>query len=204
MMNRPVDNGGAGGPRRSSSMRKLLTDGSPNRFNTPAPSGGKPPRMSQYIIPAVLVLALIVGVGILAFSFGSSRGKSQANAERDRFYESRASSWQATATAQAANPLAPGQAPGATSGFNFAGATYARIDRVEGEKVTVLLLNAAGQPTGTTLVLTLSRQVQIWRSIPSQPAEMRAGDSILFVGQRSSADSAIYEVNSVLVLPPNS
>lgn len=209
-MNMP-DDGGPSGTRTSrttSSMRRLLTDGTngtgglPNPTNTnPPPFNKSRPTLGQFVVPAILVLMLMVGVALLAFSLGVSRGRDNANAERDRFYEGRSSSWRAAATVQAANPVAtadPNATPSVKSGYNLANATLARIDKIDGEKLTVLLLDAAGQPGGPTLVVNITKQTQVWRNVPNQAAELKPGDAILFVGDRN--DKGDFDARNVVVL----
>src|SRR3954469_8205497 len=122
-MMKKFDNSGTENTEKSSStMRKLLSNGS---NNNPAPFGGKSRPLTQYILPAVLITILLIGVGILAYSFGVSRGRNSANSERDQFYEGRAASWVATATAQTASGAAT--ASGAKPGNTFANSTYGRV-----------------------------------------------------------------------------
>lgn len=187
------DKGDSG--KRGNSLRRLLAD---NPTQNPAPFSGKPRRLSDFVVPLALVLVMMLGVGILAFSLGINRGKATANSERDRFYEGRAASWIATATAQAANPnLTPGN--GSKPSAGFANATYGRVDRFEGEQVTILLLNESGSPTGTSLVITVNPQTKVWRNTPNQTASLKPGDTILFTGERN--DRGTFEAKSVLILP---
>ena len=180
--------------KSSSTMRKLLSSGS---NNNPAPFGGKSRPLTQYILPAALVVILLIGVAILAYSFGVSRGRNAANNERDQFYEGRAASWVATATAQASAGATP--AGGAKPGNTFANSTYGRVDKVDSDQVTVLLLNDSGSPTGTNLVITVGPQTKVWRNVPNQPAELKPGDTILFTGERN--DKGLFDARSVLILP---
>jgi hypothetical protein len=196
-----IDNSG---PEKSTgSMRRLLADGTDRR---PGAFGGSSRSLGQYVIPAILVLTLLIGVAILAYSFGVSRGKGNSNLERDRFLEVRAASWNATATAQGATAPAPGTTPAAIvpqNSFNINSSIYGRIDKIDGVKVTVLLLSSAGQPAGGSTVLNIiPAKTQIWRNVPSQPVELRVGDTVLFAGQPNGTDS--YDAHSIVVLPPTS
>ncbi len=191
-MKRLDDNGGGNAGKSGSTMRRLLS--SSDTSNNPSPFGGKPLRLTPFIVPAALVIALLIGVAILAYSLGVSRGRGTANLERDKFYEGRAASWVATATAQAA---ASSTTPGPKSGASFP--NYARIDKVEAEQVTVLLLNDSGTPTGTTLVIAIGPQTKVWRNVPTQTVELKPGDAILFAGERN--DKGNFEARSIVVLP---
>lgn len=185
---------------QGSLRRRLLSDGSspPPQLNYSNRRRG----FGYFIVPMILVSALLIGVGILAYSFGITRGKASANAERDILYESRQRSWNATATAQA--DTLPTREPGTGSrpGFNQGSSTYARIDKIEDDKITVLLLNTTGAPTGTTLVINLTQQAQIWRNAAGQPTDLKAGDSILFVGERNEGGN--YDARNILILPIDS
>ncbi len=177
-------------------MRKLLTDGT---GPGPTPRPGRPSNLTQYIIPGILVLALLIGVAILSYSFGVSRGKGSANSQRDDFYISRQSSWNATATAESSNPAntANGSSTAGAS-LSLPPSSYARVDKIEGDKVTMLLLNGAGQSTGT-LVVTITKQTLIWRGSPDQIVELKPGDGVLVSGQR--VEGGGYEARTVIVLP---
>ncbi|HEX2910206.1 MAG TPA: hypothetical protein VH186_05315 [Chloroflexia bacterium] len=202
-----VDGSGAGEETRPTGpLKKMLTSGVRGSM---VPYRERTFDRTQLIVPLILVLALLIGVAILAYSFGVSQGKSSANSERDKFYESRAASWQGTATAggSAANP-ASGTTPGAGnptgtgSGFTQGNSTYGRVDSIDGDKVVVLVLNASGAPTGTSVVISVSKQTQVWRSVPSQNVDLKIGDTILFVGDRNNSGS--FDARSILVLPPPS
>jgi hypothetical protein len=188
----------SGPEKNTSSMRRLLADGTnkrPNRYGGPSRSWG------QFVIPGILVLTLLIGVAILAYSFGVSRGKGNSNLERDKFLEVRAASWNATATAQAAVPPAGASSPAIVpqNSFNINSSVYARVDKIEGAKVTVLLLTSDGQPSGSSTVLTLvPNKTQVWRNTPTQLVELRVGDTVLFAGQPNGADG--YDAQSIVVL----
>lgn len=189
-----IDNGGP--EKTTGSMRRLLAD-SPNARSTPASRS-----WGFYVIPAILILTLLVGVAILAYSFGVSRGKGNSNSERDKFLEARAASWNATATAQstdsAANATTAAIVP--QNSFNVASSVYARVDKIDGTKITVLLLSSAGQPSGSSATLNnIAGKTQIWKNVPSQPVELRVGDTVLFSGQANGTDT--YDAQSIIVLP---
>ncbi len=214
-MNKFDDNPANPAGKTSGSMRRLLSDGTPS-LTAPAPAITTAPlvepvrapfNLSQYIIPAVLVLVLLVGVGIMAYSFGVSRGETNANAKRDAFIESRQRSWDATATALAANPL-PTAAPGATdpasakvNGYTLGPSTLGRVDKIEGDKITVLLLDDSGKPSGSSLIINRTRTTQVWKTVPTQAAELRIGDSVLFVGERNNDG---FDARTIQILPSNS
>lgn len=202
-----------------SKMRNLLGDGN-NATNhtppapTPIPATPPPPAattvkkkrsfLEQFWLPLVLVAVLVIGVGLITFSVGVSRGRDQANAQRDTFYIDRYKSWAAEATVKATNPSTPSDSITGTSpnSFVFSAGILGRVDKIEGDKVTVLVLDKNGAPTGTSLVATLVPTTKVWRSVPEQTAEMRPGDSVLLAGTRT--ESGNYEARSILVLPPNS
>lgn len=195
-----IDNSGP--EKNPGSMRSLLADGTNKR---PTSYGGSPRTWSQYVIPGILVLTLLIGVAILAYSFGVSRGKGNSNSERDKFLEGRAASWNATATAQAAVPLSDTAAAAIVpqNSFNVNASVYARVDKIEGAKVTVLLLSSAGQPSGSSTVLTLiPNKTQIWRNTPGQLVDLKVGDTVLFAGQPNGAGG--YDAQSIVVLAGSS
>ena len=192
-----IDNGGS--EKTTGSMRRLLAE-NPN----PRPSSAGANRSwGYYIVPAILLLALLVGVSILAYSFGVTRGKGNSNSERDKFLEARAASWNATATAQAAPatdatpvPIVP------QNSFNVSTSVYARVDKIDGAKVTVLLLSSAGQPSGSTATLNvIAGKTQVWRNVPTQAVQLQVGDTILFSGQSTGSDT--YDAQSIIILPAN-
>ena len=202
---------GAGKP--SSSMRRLLSDGMPGNpaplppvIPTPVKEQRPPFNYTQFIIPAILVLVLLIGVGILAYSFGVNRGESNANLQRDNFIQSRQLSWEATATADANNPI-PTAAPDSTAsttastGYTLGSAIYARVDKIDGDQISLLLLDQNGQPNGTNLTVNRTKQTQIWKVAPNQPIDLRPGDSVLFVSVRSGDT---FNASSIQVLPTNS
>lgn len=217
-MNRPE-----GGSSRtpSSKMRNLLTDGnSTNNYSSPVtpPPTPKPSVtpaavvatrrrsfVEKYWLPLLMVIVLLIGVGLITFSVGMNRGRDQANAQRDSFYIDRYRAWTGEATVKAVNPAAPGveTVSGVSANtFVFSGGLLGRVDKIEGDKVTVLLLDKNGGATGSNLVATLVPATKIWRSVPDQSADMRPGDSILLSGVRN--ESGNYEARSILILPPNS
>ncbi len=183
------------------SMRRLLAE---DPIRRPTAFGGSSRPWSGFVIPAILVLTLLVGVGILAYSFGVSRGKGNSNSERDQFLEARAASWNATATAQAAGPVeATAVAIVPQNSFNVNTSVYARVDKIDGAKVTVLLLNSAGQPSGNTATLNIiPNKTQVWRNIPNQTVQLAVGDTILFAGHPNGTDT--YDTDSIVVLPVSS
>ena len=212
-MNKYDNNGGSTG-KPNTSMRRLLTDGTPPVSpSEPPPPPPRPfrerlggPNLNQYVIPGILVLVLLIGVAIMAYSFGVNRGKSSANAERDRFIEVRQQSWAATATAASTNPVAspaPGQTDAAIKpgGYTLGTAIFARVDKIEGDKITLLLLDENGKPSPNSLVVNRTKQTQVWRTVPNQPVELRPGDSVLLVAERTN-DS--FDARSIQVLPTNS
>src|SRR6476659_1797977 len=131
-----IDNGGP--EKTTGSMRRLLADSPNTRPATASRSWG------FYVIPAILILTLLVGVAIVAYSFGVTRGKGNSNSERDKFLEARAASWNATATAQAVPLETTAAAIVPQNSYNFSASVYARVDKVDGAKVTALLLSSGG------------------------------------------------------------
>ncbi len=156
----------------------------------------------QYIVPGLLLLALLVGVFILAYGIGSDRGKRAANDERDAFYQERI----ARLVAASGPTVTPGASitPGTPSGTLTAGPnaattqTYARIDKIEGDRITVLLLGPNGLPTGVSLVVVTGKTSQVYKSSETQPTELRPGDNVV-VNTEKNGDN--YIVRTIIVLP---
>ena len=187
------------------SMRRLLAE-DPARRSTALGGPGNP--FMRYVVPAILVLTLLIGVGILAYSFGVSRGKGNSNSERDQFLEARAASWNATATAQASGVAGEGAPTTAAAivpqnSFNLKASVYARVDKIDGAKITVLLLSSAGQPSGNTVILNvIPNKTQVWRNVPSQAVQLTVGDTILFAGTPNGTDT--YDADTIVVLAASS
>lgn len=195
-MNAPDNN-----PQSGSRMRRLLTDGA---TVTPVPTA--PPRQRRdfagffrrFWLPLVLVIILLIGTALVAYSFGMFRGRDIANADRDTFYVDRARAWSAEATAKAATTAVGATGANNATAYTAPGSIFGRVDRIEGGNLTVLLLDKAGNPIGTTLIAVVTPQTQIWQNIPATPAEMRPGDSILLSGERN--ESGNYEARTIVVL----
>lgn len=187
-----------GGPEKTTgSMRRLLAE---NPNPRPASLGGPRRSWTFYVIPAILVLTLVVGVAIVAYSFGVTRGKGNSNSERDKFLEARAASWNATATAQVVPVETTAAAIVPQNSYNVNASVYARVDKVDGAKVTALLLSSAGQPSGSSVTLNIiAGKTQIWKNVPTQAVELRPGDTILFSGQPNGTDT--YDALNIVVLP---
>ena len=189
-----------GGPDQTTgSMRRLLVENPPTRATSRGPSRS----WTYYAIPTILVLTLLVGVAILAYSFGVTRGKGNSNSERDKFLEARAASWNATATAQSVPTDTTAAAIVPQNSFNVNSTVYARVDKIDGTKVTVLLLSSAGQPSGSSVTLNIvAGRTQIWKNVPTQAVQLQAGDTILFSGQPNGTDT--YDALNIVVLAPSS
>ena len=184
------------------SMRRLLAEDPARR---PVRGGGGQFWM-RFVIPTILVLTLVIGVGILAYSFGVSRGKGNSNSERDQFLEARAAAWNATATAQSSG-TGSGETTTAAivpqNSFNVSTSIYARVDKIDGAKITVLLLSSAGQPSGNTATLNIiSGKTQVCRNVPSQTVQLTVGDTILFAGTPNGTNT--YDADTVVVLSASS
>lgn len=184
------------------SMRRLLAEDPARR---PTAFGGSSRPFVRYVIPGILVLTLLVGVGIIAYSVGVSRGKGNSNSERDQFLEARAASWNATATAQAAGSV--GEATTAAivpqNSFNVSTSVYARVDKIDGAKISILLLSSAGQPSGNTATLNIiPNKTQVWRNVPSQTVQLSVGDTILFAGKPNGTNN--YDADTIVVLAASS
>jgi hypothetical protein len=151
---------------------------------------------AQYLIPGILLVALIIGVFILAYGIGVDQGKRAANDERNAFYQER------IARLVGSVPLTadPNATPGATTSPNGV-QTMARIDKIEGDRVTVILLNPNGAPTGVSLVVVLGRPVQVYKSSDSQVSELKPGDNVLINGDKVG-DS--YTARTITILASSS
>ena len=64
-------------------------------------------------------------------------------------------------------------------------------------------MHQAGQPSGGSVTLNIiAGKTQIWKNVPTQAVELRAGDTILFSGQPNGTDT--YDALNIVVLPPSS
>jgi hypothetical protein len=166
-------------------------------------SGGAiPPQRQRFNRnPAFLILPLVIGLIVLVafcyifYNIGVDKGRADANAERDAFYQNRVNQQFATPT--------PGTnasgTPSATGTPAPVPNTLARVDKVEGNRLTLVLLGANGLPSGSTLVLTLGQGSQVWKNVSGTPADVNPGDSIVFSGERNNTDGS-YDARSVVVL----
>jgi hypothetical protein len=163
------------------------------------PGGASKPRWQQYLrylLPIIIGVILIVAASYLFYNLGVDRGRNEANTERDAFYKDRINQILGTSTPDPNATLTPG--PTLTPAT--APTTLAKVDRVEGNRLTLLLLGPNGTPSGSTLVLTLESGTQVWRSVNGTTSELVPGDSIVFSGERNSTDGS-FSARSVVVLP---
>jgi hypothetical protein len=173
-----------------------LTDGSDNLEPLPQLTGTVVPKrdyLRQYLLPSLLILALLVGVFILAYGIGLDRGKRTANDERDTFYQERIA--HLTGASITTTNGTPGAKPAVPGGVQ----TFARIDKIEGDRITVVLLGTGGTPTGISLVVVAGKSVLIYKSTEAQAVELHLGDNILITGDKTGDN---YIARNILILPP--
>ncbi len=163
--------------------------------------GGAPlqNRLRPYLLPIVIGLIILVAVLYIFYNLGVDKGRSDANTERDSFYQAR--------IAQLVTSPTPGpNGTPATSSTARPNSTttssIARVDKIEGNKLTLQLVSPSGAPTGSTLILTLGANSLIWKSVNSQPGELKTGDNVVFVADKDNADGSL-DTRSVIILPPN-
>lgn len=151
----------------------------------------------------IVVLAVLLGVvAFTSYKLGVQRGIDVGNADRTAFYEQRikeltnygSSTGSTTSTTPATNTT-----PGAVPAISTGAGTLARIDKIDGDKMTVLILDKTGLPTGVSLVISLNQQPPIWKSDRTDSAILAPGQNILFVGDTDKAGNVT--VRNVLILP---
>jgi|GEM_PF-2059887 len=163
--------------------------------------GGAPlqNRFRPYLLPVVIGLIILVALLYLFYNMGVDKGRKEANDERDSFYQARIA--QLVASPSPGTTVTP--AVSSTTRPNSTTTTsIARVDKVEGTKLTLQLVSPSGVPTGSTLILTLGANSLIWKSVNSLPGELKVGDSVVFVADRDNADGSL-DTRSVIILPPN-
>jgi len=167
----------------------------PPRLPPSQPTISKQPfKLPILLIPGILMLVLMVGFFILAYGIGLDQGKRAANDEREAFYQERIARLGGVgAISPEANGTPGSRSPGG------AGQTFARVDKIEGDKVTVILLGPGGTPTGVNLVITLNKAAQVYKTSEAQPGELRPGDNILITGDKTGDN---FVARNVVVLPP--
>ncbi|NWJ96838.1 MAG: hypothetical protein HXX20_13725 [Chloroflexi bacterium] len=171
-----------------------LTDGSGNHEPLPEVTGAvvsRPDFLRQYLVPALLILAVLVGVFILAYSIGLDRGKRAANEERDSFYQER------IARLTGGNDTTTNATPGAKPAGNGI-QTFARVDKINGDRLTVVLLGPSDTPTGVSLVIVADKGMQVYKSAEGQVVEIHPGDNILITGDKTGDN---YIARNILILP---
>jgi hypothetical protein len=164
--------------------------------------GATPPQRQRFnrtsailLFPLVIGLIVLVAFCYIFYNIGVDKGRTDANAERDAFYQNRINQQFATLTPaiNGAGTPSPTGTPAPIPN------TLARVDKVEGNRLTLVLLGANGLPSGSTLVLTLGQGSQVWKNVSGTPADVNPGDSIVFSGERNNADGS-YDARSVVVL----
>jgi len=163
----------------------------------------------RYIL-IIVAFAILLGVAAYgAYKIGVNKGIDVGNADRDLFYKQRIAE---LTNYGAATPLPSGTpgsqtTPGATTAtannpiITSGQGTLARVDKVEGDKMTVLLLDSkTGAPNGVSLIISLSQQPTVWKSDRTDSTALAPGQNILFVGE-SSGNNGTYTVRGVLILP---
>jgi len=152
---------------------------------------------TQFLIPGILLLMMLIGVFILAYGFGVDQGKRAANDERNAFYQDRIARLTGSAPLPpdaSTTPGTPGTRPASSGNVQ----TLARVDKVEGDRITVVLLGPNGAPSGVSLVIVLGKTLQVYKSTDSAVTELRPGDNILVTGDRNGAN---YTARTITVLP---
>lgn len=151
----------------------------------------------------IVVLAVLLGVvAFTAYKLGVQRGLDVGNADRNAFYQQRLKDLtNYSSSGSATTSTTPGAAttPGAVPAISTGQGTLARIDKIDGDKLTVLILDKTGLPTGVSLVISLNQQPSIWKSDRTDSAILAPGQNILFVGDTDRAGNVT--VRGVLVLP---
>ena len=156
----------------------------------PGKIAGRRDYFKLYFIPGLLILALLVGVFILAYGIGLDRGKRAANDERDAFYQER------IARLVGNNPDSNATT---TPGAKGALQALARVDQVQGDKLTLVLLNSGGTPTGVSLVILVDKSVQVYKTTEGQTTELHPGDNVLVNGNKVGDN---YVARNIVILPP--
>ncbi len=150
----------------------------------------RPNRVWPFLVPGLLIISLMIGVFILAYGLGVDKGKRSANDERDSFYQDRIARLGGTP-----NSLTT---PGAGLVFG-SNQVSARIDKIEGNKVTVILLSPNGAPSGVSLVVVIGTETQVFKSSNAQTGELHPGDNIILIGEKSGDT---FTPRSIVILPP--
>lgn len=187
-------------------MKNLTTEEEPLSLPspTPLPPSNSGRRQGRWLIAGVACLLIVVAIAYLTYNIGLGQGRSTANEERDAFYRSRAGQlggFGATGTITATttgSPLVPSVTAGSGRGQDN---VFARIDKVEGDKLTLAMLGANGLPNGQTMVLTLGKDAQLYQtsSIATQQDSLRSGDNILLAVGKDSNGTSIIQM--IIILP---
>ena len=163
----------------------------------------------RYVLIIVAFAFLLGVVAYGAYKIGVNQGVEVGNADRDLLYKQRIAELTNYGAATPAASGTPGTqtTPGATTTassnpvITSGQGTLARIDKVEGDKMTVLLLDSkTGAPNGVSLVISLSQQPTVWKSDRTDSTALAPGQNILFVGE-SNGNNGTYTVRGVLILP---
>jgi hypothetical protein len=185
-------------------MKKLPSG---NR-NLPTYKSGDLPSLKPLIVPGIVALIVLVASILLAYSLGYGQGRDTANQERDNFYRGRitelAGFGASTPTPQPVNTLTPQpiDAPSPTPSappVSKQDSIFARIDKIEGEQLTLLLLGPTGIPTGQVLVLNIGKEIRLYQSSTTVVANLKPGDNILLSTIREGTNPP--QVQNLVVLP---
>jgi hypothetical protein len=152
----------------------------------------------------VAALLIVVAIAYLAYNIGVGQGRSAANDERDAFYRARAGQLSGFGATGTVTPATDSARSGPTvSGGNerTQDNLFARIEKVEGDKITLTMLGANGLPNGQTLVLSLSKDAQLYQtnSLAVQADSLRSGDNILLAIAKDSSGANVIQM--IIILP---
>jgi hypothetical protein len=183
---------------------KRLPDGKKNL--TSSKSGDLPP-LKLLLVPGIVALLVLVASIILAYSLGYGQGRDSANNERDKFYQERITQLAGfgastptvlpvgSTTPQPIDAITPTPQPV----ISRQNSLFARIDKIEGEQITLLLLGPTGVPTGQVLTISVGKEIRLYQANPSAIANLKPGDNVLLSTLQEGNNP--LQVQNVVVLP---
>jgi hypothetical protein len=169
---------------------------------------GDMPSLKPLIVPGIVALIVLIASILLAYSLGYGQGRDSANQQRDSFYRERitelAGFGASTPTPPPVNTLTPQpiDAPSPTPNvpvISRQDSLFARIDKIEGEQLTLLLLGPTGIPTGQVLVINIGREIRLYQSSNTVIANLKPGDNVLLSTTREGTNPP--QVQNLVVLP---